>query len=146
MSTADIVAIARKPVPERTYEEQIALNFSEPILDRLLASELQRRETQRIEETAAFLREYDLLNRFGGSMNKAQIEAVRAEYDSNGADADVLFAFHLLTAGGKAAFLSVLSGLLSDIDNLQVFTDKMDKAQANIIERLAAQRAEDKKG
>ena len=143
---SDIVAIARKPVPERTYEEQIALNFSEPILDRLLASELQRRETQRIEETAAFLREYDLLNRFGGSMNKAQIEAVRAEYDSNGADADVLFAFHLLTAGGKAAFLSVLSGLLSDMDNLQVFTDKMDKAQANIIERLAAQRAEIKKG
>lgn len=77
---SDIVAIARKPVPERTYEEQIALNFSEPILDRLLASELQRRETQRIEETAAFLREYDLLNRFGGSMNKAQIEAVRASF------------------------------------------------------------------
>ena len=58
----------------------------------------------------------------------------------------MLFAFHLLTAGGKAAFLSVLSGLLSDIDNLQVLTDKMDKAQANIIERLAAQRAEIKKG
>ncbi len=143
---SDIVAIAGKPVPERTYEEQIALNFSEPILDRLLARELQRRETARIEETAAFLREYDLLNRFGGSMNKAQIEAVRAEYDRNGADADVLFAFHLLTAGGKSAFLSVLSGLLSDLDNLQAFTDKMDKAQANIIERLAAQRAEIKKG
>jgi transcriptional regulator with XRE-family HTH domain len=143
---SDIVAIARKPVPERTYEEQIALNFSEPILDRLLAGELQRRETARIEETAAFLRKYDLLTRFGGSMNKAQIEAVRAEYDNDGADTDVLFAFHLLTAGGKSAFLSMLSGLLSDMDNLQAFTDKMDKAQVNIIERLAAQRAEIKKG
>jgi len=143
---SDIVAIARKPVPERTYEEQIALNFSEPILDRLLAGELQRRETARIEETAAFLRKYDLLTRFGGSMNKAQIEAVRAEYDNDGADTDVLFAFHLLTAGGKSAFLSMLSGLLSDMDNLQAFTDKMDKAQINIIERLAAQRAEIKKG
>lgn len=143
---SDIVAIARKPVPERTYEEQIALNFSEPILDRLLAGELQRRETARIEETAAFLRKYDLLTRFGGSMNKAQIEAVRAEYDNDGADTDVLFAFHLLTAGGKSAFLSMLSGLLSDMDNLQAFTDKMDKAQINIIERLATQRAEIKKG
>ena len=79
-------------------------------------------------------------------MNKAQIEAVRAEYDNDGADTDVLFAFHLLTAGGKSAFLSMLSGLLSDMDNLQAFTDKMDKAQVNIIERLAAQRAEIKKG
>lgn len=143
---SDIVAIAKKPVPERTYEEQIALNFSEPILDRLLTREMQRRETARIEETAAFLREHDLLNRFGGSMNKAQIEAVRAEYDNDGADADVLFAFHLLTAGGKSAFLSMLSGLLSDMDNLQGFTDRMDKAQANINERLAARRAEIKKG
>ncbi len=37
---SDIVAIAKKPVPERTYEEQIALNFSEPILDRLLTREM----------------------------------------------------------------------------------------------------------
>ncbi len=79
-------------------------------------------------------------------MNKAQIEAIRAEYDNDGADADVLFAFHLLTAGGKSAFLSMLSGLLSDMDNLQGFTDRMDKAQANINERLAARQAEIKKG
>lgn len=143
---SDIVAISGKLVPERTYEEQIALNFSEPILDKLLAREMQRRETARIEETAAFLRKYDLLNRFGGSMNKAQIEAVRAEYDNDGMDADVLFAFHLLTAGGKSAFLSMLSGLLSDMDNLQGFTDRMDKAQANILERLAEQRETIKKG
>lgn len=142
----DIVAISGKPVPERTYEEQIALNFSEPILDKLLAREMQRRETARIEETAAFLQKYDLLNRFGGSMNKAQIEAVRAEYDNDSMDADVLFAFHLLTAGGKSAFLSMLSGLLSDMDNLQGFTDRMDKAQANILERLAEQRETIKKG
>lgn len=143
----DIAAIAGKPVPARTYEEQIALNFSEPILDRLLAMEQQRKETARIEATAAFLQDTDLLNRFGGSMNRAEIEAVKADYDENGgADADILFAFHALTADNKAAFLSMLSGLLSDSDGLQAFNEKMDKAQAFTLERLAAQRKTIKKG
>ena len=143
---SDIVAIASKPIPARTYEEQIALNFSEPILDRLLAVEQQRKETEQIEATAAFLRDTDLLNRFGGSMNKAEIEAVKADYDRDGgADADILFAFHALTADNKAAFLSMLSGLLSDSDNLQAFSG-IDKAQAFTLERLAAQRKAIKKG
>ena len=138
---SDIVAIASKPVPARTYEEQIALNFSESILDKLLMVEAQRKETARIEATAAFLRETDLLNRFGGSMNKAEIEAVKADYDENGgADADILFAFHALTADNKAAFLSMLSGLLSDIDGLQAVSDRIEKAQAFTLDRLAQQR------
>ena len=144
---SDIVAIASKPVPARTYEEQIALNFSESILDKLLMVEAQRKETARIEATAAFLRETDLLNRFGGSMNKAEIEAVKADYDENGgADADILFAFHALTADNKAAFLSMLSGLLSDIDGLQAFNDRIEKAQAFTLDRLAQQRRAIKKG
>lgn len=143
---SDIAAIAGKPVPARTYEEQIALNFSEPILDRLLAVEQQRKETTRIEATAAFLQDTDLLNRFGGLLNKAEIETVKADYDANGgADADILFAFHALTADNKAAFLSMLSGLLSDSDSLQAFSG-MDKAQAFTLERLAQQRKAIKKG
>ena len=143
---SDIAAIAGKPVLARTYEEQIALNFSEPILDRLLAVEQQRKETTRIEATAAFLQDTDLLNRFGGSMNKAEIEAVKADYDENGgADADILFAFHALTADNKAAFLSMLSGLLSDSDSLQAYTN-IDKAQAFTLDRLAQQRKVIKKG
>ena len=143
---SDIVAIAKKPVAGRTYEEQIALNFSEPILDRLLAVEEQRKATAKVEATAAFLRDTDLLNRCGGSMGQADIEAVKAEYDANGgADADILFAFHALTADNKAAFLSMLSGLLSDSASLQAFSG-MDKAQAFTLERLAAQRKAIKKG
>lgn len=144
---SDIVAISGKPVSDRTYEEQIALNFSEPVLVRLMAVEAQRQETKRIEETAAFLQDTDLHNRFGGMLNKAEIETVKADYDANGgADADILFAFHALTADNKAAFLSMLSGMLADSDNLQAFNDKMDKAQAFTLDRLAATRKTIKKG
>ena len=143
----ELAAISGKSVPERSYEEQIALNFGAPTLNRLLSVEAQRKETARIEATAAFLRETDLLNRFGGSMNKAEIEAVKADYDENGgADADILFAFHALTADNKAAFLSMLSGLLSDIDGLQAFNDRIEKAQAFTLDRLAQQRRAIKKG
>lgn len=83
-SYSDIVAISEKAVPERTYEEQIALNFSHSILDRLLIVEAQRQETKRIEETAAFIQETELLQRFGGSLNQAQIEQVKADYDTYG--------------------------------------------------------------
>ena len=146
-SFVELAAISGKPVHERSYEEQIALNFGAPTLNRLLSVEAQRKETARIEATAAFLRETDLLNRFGGSMNKAEIEAVKADYDENGgADADILFAFHALTADNKAAFLSMLSGLLSDIDGLQAFNDRIEKAQAFTLDRLAQQRRAIKKG
>lgn len=137
----DLVSIAKKPVSERTYEEQIALNFSEPILDRLLAIEEHRKEAARVEAIAAFLRATDLLNRFGGAMNRAEIEAVKADYDAlGGADADILFAYHALTADNKIAFLSMLSGLLSDSSNLQALNDKMETAQAFTLDRLMTQR------
>lgn len=137
----ELAAISGKPVPERSYEEQIALNFGAPTLNRLLSVEAQRKETQRIEETAAFLKNTDLLNRFGGMMNKAQIETIKAEYDENGtADNDILFAFHALTVENKRAFLSMLSGLLSDSDNVQQFNENMDKATSFTLERLSVQR------
>ena len=133
----DIVGIARKAVPDRTYEEQIALNFAAPMLERLLSAEQQRQETQRIEATAAFLQNTDLLTRFGGSLNKQQIDTVKAEYDANSkADADILFAFHALNNGAKQAFLSMLSGLLMQGCNVQQFNENMDKATAYTLERL----------
>ncbi|MDY6086603.1 MAG: helix-turn-helix transcriptional regulator [Succiniclasticum sp.] len=146
-SYSEITAIAGKPVSDRTYEEQVALNFCEPILDKLLAVEAQHRETQRIEETATFIQSTDLLNRFGGSMGRAEIEAVMTEYDrNNGADADIQFAYHALTKESKAAFLSMLSGLLSDISNLQTFNDRMGNAQAFTLEKLATERQKLKEG
>lgn len=137
----DIVAISEKPVPEREYEEQIALNFSHGILSKLIAVEVQRQETARIEATAAFLRQTDLLNRFGGSLNNEQIAAVRAEYENHGnADGDILFAYHTLTNENKRAFLSMLSGLLMQSDNVQRFNDKMDAATAYTLAALDGER------
>ena len=137
----ELAAISGKHVNERSYEEHIALNFGAPTLNRLLSVEAQRKETQRIEEAAAFLKNTDLLNRFGGMMNKAQIETIKAEYDENGtADNDILFAFHALTVENKRAFLSMLSGLLSDSDNIQQFNENMDTAMAFTHEQLTAMR------
>lgn len=137
----DIVAISEKPVPERDYEEQIALNFSHGILEKLIAVEAQRQETARIEATAAFLRQTDLLNRFGGSLNKEQIETIKEEYKSGGnADGDILFAFHALTDENKRAFLSMLSGLLMQSDNVQRFNEKMDAAAAYTLAALEKER------
>lgn len=136
-SYSDIVAISEKAVPERTYEEQIALNFSHSILDRLLIVEAQRQETRRIEETASFIQETELLQRFGGSLNQAQIEQVKADYDTySKQDSDILFAFHALTGANKRAVLSMLSGLLSDSGNVQAFNDKMGNAVDFTLERL----------
>lgn len=141
-SYSDIVAIADKPVPERTYEEQVAINFSHSILEKLMASELQRAETRRIEDTANFLHSTNLLARFG-MMNKKQIEAFRADFENNGkADNDILFAYHILTGDNKRAFLSMLSGLIAQPDNVQNLHEKMDKATAYTIEQLERERKE----
>ena len=136
-SYSDIVEIAGKPVPDRTYEEQIALNFSEPMLARLLLTEQQRLDAKRNEETAAFLQSTDLLNRFGGSLNKEQIEAVQTEYKTNGsADADILFVFHALNENSKKAFLSMTAGMLMQDCNIQRFGDDMGKARTYTLDRL----------
>lgn len=139
-SYKDIAAISEKPVPERTYEEQIALNFSFPVLSKLIGVEAQRQETARIEATQKFLQDTDVLNRYG-TLNSAQIDAIKAEYDSNGgADSDILFAFHALTDSNKKAFLSMLSGLLMQGDNVQAFADTTEQAVAYTLERLEQER------
>jgi len=133
----DIVEIAGKPVPERTYEEQIALNFSEPMLARLLLTEQQRLETKCAAETAAFLQSTDLVNRFGGSMNQEQIKTVQDEYKDNGnADADILFAFHALNESSKKAFLSMLAGMLMQNCNIRNFGENTEKATKYTLDRL----------
>ena len=139
-SYSDIVAIADKPVPERTYEEQVAINFSHSILQKLMATELQRAETRRIEDTAQFLQSTNLLARFG-MMNKQQIETFRADFDENGkADNDILFAYHILTSENKRAFLSMVSGLIAQSDNVQNLHERMDKATLYTLERLEQER------
>lgn len=136
-SYPDLVVISKKPVPERTYEEQIALNFSDSILSKLLQADAIRRQSEETERTAAFIRKLNLLDRFGGSMNKAEITAIRSEYELNGAaDEDILFAYHSLNKETKSAFLSMLAGLITDDDNVQQFNDRMDKAQAYTAAQL----------
>lgn len=140
-SFEDLVNISSKPVSERTYEEEIALNFSRPILAGLLDKDAQKRQNEQVEKTAEFIQQTNVLNRFGGMMGRAEIEPIQAEYEKNGgADADILFAFHSLTKENKAAFLSMLSGLIADGDNLQDFNGKMDKAQDFTLSKLSAMR------
>lgn len=140
-SYSDIVAISEKPVPKRTYEEQIALNFSYDILAKLLIVDAQKKETARIEATAAFLKDTAMLSRFG-SLNKKEIEVIKTEYDkNNGGDADILFAFHALTADNKKAFLSMLSGLIASKGNVQEFNNKIDTAIAHTLAALDKEKA-----
>lgn len=107
------------------------------MLARLLLTEQQRLETECNEETAAFLQSTDLVNRFGGSLNKEQIETIRAEYEKNGnVDADILFAFHSLNDGSKKAFLSMVAGMLMQDCNIKIFNENMDKATQFTIDRL----------
>ena len=139
-SYGDITAIAGKPAYERTYEEQVALNFSHTILKKLLPADKRRQEAERVEQTASFLRDTSLLERFGGSMDKEAIDAVKAEYEaSRAADADILFAFHALTRGSKVAFLDMLRGLASVPDNIQPLAANMDAAITYTSENLARQ-------
>lgn len=122
----DLVEISRKQVSERAYEETIALNFSEPVLARLQTADTHRAAIEKVEQMNAFLRATSLLDRFGGSAVQKEIEAVESEYSINGrADSDILFAFHTLNPHNKAAFLSMLSGLLYSDDGLQPFADKV---------------------
>jgi transcriptional regulator with XRE-family HTH domain len=133
----DIVAITGKPAQERTYQETIALNFSAPILEKLMPAELQRQDAQRADETARFLQDTNLLERFGGSLDKAGIDRVKLDYDVFGdADNDILFAYHALNTMSKTAFLSMLTGLLNDKDNTQEFAPGMRDAVIHTIEAL----------
>jgi len=137
----EIVRISGKAAYERTYEEQIALNFSRAILEKLMPAELQRKEVERVEKSAAFLRDNNMLARFGGSMDRAEIDPLLAEYEAfGGADSDILFAYHALDLESKGAFLAMLSGLLLPPDNVQPLNDSMGKAVDYTIKALLQQR------
>lgn len=139
----DLVAISEKPVSDRSYEEQVALNFSGPILSRLILDDANQKQMEKNRKTAEFIQKTNLLQRFGGQLTQDEIAAVMSEYEDNGdADADILFVYHALSASNKKVFLSMLEGLISDADNLQPFNDRMDKAQEYTINSLRTMRAE----
>lgn len=136
-SYTDIVEIAGKSVPDRSYEEQIALNFSEPMLAQLLTTEQMRLEALRIEAKADFIKKTDMIHRFGGMMSDEQINNVQIEYKIyECVEADILFAFHALNEGSKKAFLSMTTGMLMQDCNIQNFGDDMDKATEFTLDRL----------
>jgi len=119
---ADIVEIADKPIVERTYEEQIALNFSGAILKRSMTSADSLAATE-ADEMADFILDLELVDRFSERLKPEEMFALKEEYDANGdADIDILFAYHILSSDCKAAFLSMLSGLIVEDDNLQPFS------------------------
>lgn len=138
----DIVAISEKPVGQRTYEEQVALNFSHSILNKLCSKEAIRQETERTKASAAFLKNNHILERFG-QLDAKSIAAIKSDYDRYGkADADILFAFHSLTPENKRAFLSMLCGLLSGDGNTLTFAEHMDEAIVYTLEMLNEQKAD----
>lgn len=140
-SYSDIADITKKSVSERSYEEQVALNFSYDILAKLLLVDAQKEETARIEATASFLHDTGIMDKFG-MLNKAEVERIKDEYDKNkGAESDILFAYHILTRENKKAFISMLSGLIASKENVQQINDKMDDAVSNTL--LALQNDKD---
>ena len=140
-SYSDIADITKKSVSERSYEEQVALNFSYDILAKLLLVDAQKEETARIEATASFLHDTGIMDKFG-MLNKAEVDRIKAEYDKNkGAESDILFAYHILTRENKKAFISMLSGLIASKENVQQINDKMDDAVSNTL--LALQNDKD---
>ena len=140
---ADIVAIAGKPVSERSYEEQIALNFSASILKRVLRIYESRQDAIRAEELKAFRNQTQLRDRFGGSLSEQEEQEIKVEYEENGdVDGDILFAYHMLKTESKAAFLAMLCGLLTESDNVIPFNDSMAFATASAIDKLSRFRFE----
>ena len=76
---------------------------------------------------------------FGGKMGEPDVEDIMEDYDRfGGVDADILFAFHALTEVSKAAFLSMLAGMISDRESMQDFHE-IEKAQAFTFEKLIKQ-------
>lgn len=142
-SFTDLVGISRKPVSDRSYEETIALNFSEPVLSRLLTVEAARVSTEKANETHAFLQGTLLLDRLGGTASQKEIDAVHEEYKANGAaDSDILFAFHMLSMQNKAAFLAMLSGLVMADDCLQPFADRVGDLDGSCMDTGNAEGAD----
>jgi len=136
----DIVGISSKPAYERSYQETVALNFSREILEKLMPAESKRKESERNKKTAEFLRGTNMAERFGGELSDKDIKALKREYDGfGGADADILFAYHALAAGGKAAFLDMLLGLLANDDNIQEFGLDLEPALLHTIDRITRQ-------
>lgn len=128
-SYSDIVNISMKPTYERSYQEMVALNFSAKVLLKLMPEELQRKKCEDNMRTAEFIRNTNVVERFGGMLEGKDLKALQDEYDaSGGADADILFAYHALTPKCKVAFIGVLLGLLGDEDNIQPLVPNMEKA------------------
>jgi len=135
---SDVVAIAQKPGHERTYQEKVALNFSGSLLEKFLPASKQREEAEQVKARAAFIKDNNLLERFGGSLTGDEIDAIIAEYNEEAAiNADILFAFHALTNRRKWTVIDTLQGLLSRRDNLLPLAANMEAAAQYTINSTA---------
>ncbi|MCD8109959.1 MAG: helix-turn-helix domain-containing protein [Clostridiales bacterium] len=120
----DLLDVAAKPVPKRSYEEQIALNFSYNILARKASSEELRKQADYISEISAFVRRTDLLERAGGDLRDGEIAPLLDDYKANGSvDEDILLAYHMMDTSAKQMMLSFLIGCLNSGYGLQNIFD-----------------------
>ena len=142
---ADIVAIAGKPVEERSYEEQIALNFSGSILEAHLLNQKKEQDSKQEEQKKEqnfilkdFSMEAMLPERFCGTVSQDEVKKLVELYSANcEVNIDIEFAFNILTDENKTAFLAMLCGLLSEDDNILPLMDRMNVAAAYTTGRLA---------
>ena len=123
----DVINISRKPVPQRTYEERIALNFSAPILNNLLFQATADRGAVNTVKQLSFIDRTDSVERFNGTITGEGIDRLVAEYDANGEiDNDILFLYHALKPQAKCTLLAMLNGLADTCLIEDFFGDGLD--------------------
>lgn len=136
-----MVAITSKLAAECSYKEEIVLDFSGTILESLTRINEIRKQTELTAKPVASLKRTNLVSCFFTTVTQKDINTMKCEYKNNGdADVDILFAFHAQTAESKRAFLSMLSGLLSDEENTQQSNEHMDQARKYTLTRLKTEK------
>ena len=118
----DLARIRKKPFEDRTFEEDIIVNFDSDILAEAAPEEVKKsiteafqKKAERIQTQHGFIQQHNLLERFGGILGGDLVQKLQEEYSPDRAgcyDDDVLFAYHCLTPQGKENVLRVLIGAL----------------------------------
>ncbi len=137
----DLIAIQSTPVDSRSYEDKVALAFggsilaSSPQLDpEELVANLSIRKAREVENRFQFIRDLDLMDRFGGMLEGDAITELMKGFnpdDGGSHDDDLLFAYHSMKPAGRDMILHVLSATFAaehqDFVNPHCVGDTLDR-------------------
>jgi len=117
----DLARIRKKPFEDRTFEEDVIVNFDSDILAEAAPEEVKKSITEAFQKKAEeksgisdFIQQHKLWERFG-IMGGDVVLQLKEEYsqDGNGRfDEDIMLCYHCLTPQGKETVLRVLIGAL----------------------------------